>query len=240
MRKVPIYSTLCALSIGILMTILFCRPASEAEFRPQYTDSVSSELVELDPYDDNVSFGPTIDIARETKINEVIALWNTFLEQSNTPTNDPRRKSLKTYAECLVDVVKYYQVYETDLGGSLPEDNLAHLVMATVIALESSVKPDVISRDGCYTVGLTQLHGAALAGHSRREVLWDPKLQIILGTRWLAHQEEICETDNWVKLLSSYGAKSAYVKGKGCRSLGFAWYRYHKVRSFEKIIRGLD
>jgi len=226
-------TAICKILILLGLFIFGCS-TPEVKVIPKYVESVNQELIDLDPFEDEVCIPPTIDTIKEAKVDEVKELWNIFFAQGNAPLNDLRRKSFKTHAECVVEAVEYYQRYETDIGGSLPDDNLAHLVMGTIIALESSVDSTIISKSKLREIGLTQLHGTALAGFSREEVHSDPKLQIVLGTRWLAYQNEVCHSKDWVKLLSSYGAGK---RNPTCRKLSFAKYRYHEVKAYEREIR---
>jgi len=146
---------------------------------------------------------------REQKIQEVVALWNMFYDDQGVKWNK-RRAKFPEYAGYLVDAVKMYEDNPTDIGGQLPANTDNHLIVATMVTLESAVKPEVVGfLKG--EVGLLQIHGrAALAGHTKKEVKNNPKLGLILGVRWLAYHTQFCDQksglDNWKQSLSLYGA----------------------------------
>ncbi len=165
--------------------------------------------------------------AREEKINEVVMLWKLFFEDEKVHRKDLRRKRFQEFAEYVVDAVEMYQNNPTDIGGQLPKDKNAHLIIATMITKESSITYNVVGKiKKLREVGLLQVHGKALSGYRRKTVKNNPKLGVLLGVRWLAAQVPQCKQslsswsiDDWAYPVSLYGggAQRAIKNGKCIR-----------------------
>jgi len=186
-------------------------------------------LVEPEP-EVIISKGPT---KREIMIEEVIEVWQMFFDDQGASPDDSRRERFPEFAENVVDAVLYYQENPTDIGGQLPKDGKAHIMVATMITLESSVRANITSKSKLKEVGLMQIHGEALNGIARSAVINNPKLGVMLGVRWLAHNIYVCKypTDkwkdwHWARSLSFYGAGAPKgLKNGKCRSLRFGTRR---------------
>lgn len=94
-------------------------------------------------------------------------------------------------------------------GSDLPD--CAPLMLA-LFHRESSLRADVVGARG--EVGLGQLHGVALYGHTAEAVTADVSLQVALAARWLAHAAERCRRSGWTSHVTER-ALSAYA-GIGC------------------------
>jgi len=179
---------------------------------------------------------------RDKKINEVVALWNMFYDDQGVRAHK-RRAKFPEYASYLVDAVEMYENTPTDIGGQLPTNVDNHLIVATMAALETSVKPEVIGYSRG-EVGLLQIHGkGALAGHTKQEVIKNPKLGLILGVRWLAYHTQFCDQksniDGWAKPLSLYGAglKGGRHENGKCKKIGVARKRVRLAKFYRTRIR---
>lgn len=183
---------------------------------------------------------PQSETSRERMVREVVTIWEMFFEDDNASIDDSRRERFDEFAEYLVDAVLMYQENPTDIGGQLPVDSKAHLLLATMVTVESSVTFDVVGRKN--EVGLLQIHGKALGGHKPAEVQKNPRLGLILGVRWLAAQIPVCfpdgmpdswSDDNWVGPLSLYaGGPKAFKAGK-CLRFRVAKSRIAMMKQYE-------
>lgn len=162
-------------------------------------------------------------LSREVMAREVVDLWTMWFDDERAPANDPRRERFEEHALDLADAVIMYQDEPTDIGGQLPGGRDDHLVVAYMVARESSVTYDVVGAMG--EVGLGQLHGVALAGYAPEVVQHNPRLGLLLMVRWLASQLPKCpspdlydmawSTDDWVAPLSLYAGGHRAIKADG-------------------------
>jgi len=186
-------------------------------------------------------------------IAEVEMLWNMYYDDDNAKATDPRRDSFEEFAGYLADAVIMYQNEPTDIGGQLPGHKNDHLVVARMVAGESSVTPDAVNdgENGHGEVCLMQLWGNALAGYSPDKVLHNPRLCLLLGTRWIASQIPKCkqqgagifgdefewEDSDWTGPLSVYaGGPKAIKKNGTCSNFTKMRERVDSVRMFRTRI----
>lgn len=166
----------------------------------------------------NTADRPESETSRERMVLEVETLWDLWFDDEKAPLADPRRERFAEFAGYLVDAVLMYQDAPTDIGGRMPGGKDDHLMVAYMVAKESSVTYDAVGTSHG-EVGLLQIHGRALAGYSPDKVQHNPKLGLLLGVRWLASQIPKCqqegsgsvygdefawETSDWIGPLSLY------------------------------------
>ncbi|MEA3225048.1 MAG: hypothetical protein U9Q07_03795 [Planctomycetota bacterium] len=190
------------------------------------------------------------EMPRERMIEEVALLWTMYFDDDNAPVRDKRRGKFDEYAEHLVDAVIMYQNTPTDIGGQLPGHKNDHLVMAYIVAKESSVTYDVVGTSN-EEVGLMQCHGKSLAGYSPERVQHNPRLGLLLGVRWLTSQLPKCEQEgsgvfgetfawedsDWIGPLSVYaGGQNAIRKNGTCAHFKKSKERVDAVRMFRTRI----
>jgi hypothetical protein len=182
--------------------------------------------------------------SREVAIQEVLALWNMHYDDEGIRKNHKKRKRFLRYAQSLVDAVRFYQDNKVNIGGQLPKDQHTHLVVATMVALETGVNHRVIGKSHG-EVGLLQIHGKGpLNGHSRGEVRRNPTLGLLLGVRWLAFHTQFCKKtrkgiDNWAKPLSLYGAGLSRGRKRNgtCKEISVARKRVRLAKFYRTRIR---
>jgi len=224
--------------------------AEMVETRPWMVEDTSVDTDEIVPCEalPVIDAGdiPQSETSRERMVREVVTVWELFFEDDKASATDPRRERFDEFAEYLVDAVLMYQENPTDIGGQLPTESKAHLLLATMVTGESSVTFDVVGR---YfeknEVGLLQTHGKALGGHKRAKVRKNPKLGLMLGVRWLAAQIPKCfpdgmpdswDDENWVGPLSLYaGGPKAFKAGK-CLKFKVAKSRIAMMKQYETRI----
>lgn len=206
-----------------------------------YNHNIEDNRQTILPINDNFTSRPS----REQMVEEVVAVWNFWYDDDGVKPNhriNKRRKNFHIYAEYLVEAVRYYQEYETNKGGQLPMDENTHIVMAVMVAAETSVRPEVIGKSRG-EVGLLQVHGHALQGHKKHEVIDSPWLGVWLGTRWIAYHTQFCHprTENiskWKQYISVYGAGlygGRYRNGE-CKEISLAKRRVRIAKSYSKRI----
>jgi len=212
----------------IVIAILFCL-ANKPEVKAQ-TNVEKSHIVYQKK--DIELFDPIVN-DRETRISQVIQVWNMFLQDNNMSKKDPRRLRFKEFAGYTIDAIETYERNPTDIGGQLPSNVNSHILVASMITKESSVDSTVVGKTH-NEVGLLQIHGLALAGHDPEVVRNNPSLGVLLGVRWLAVQIGTCInlegypkqwTDgSWLGPLSVYGSGPQAIdkEKKRCREFGFA------------------
>ncbi|MCK4792578.1 MAG: hypothetical protein KAV87_53105 [Desulfobacteraceae bacterium] len=184
---------------------------------------------------------------KEQMIAEVVMLWEMFFDDENASPSDPRRMKFQEYASYLVDSILLFQDRPTAIGGQLPKSNNLHALIATMVTFESSVTSGVI---GMYKnkreVGLMQVHGKALAGFTREQVVSNPKLGLLLGIRWLAAQIPTCyphgapdyfSYEDWLGPLSVYAGGPNAIRGNGsCKRFDISRKRVNRMMMYEKRI----
>jgi len=149
------------------------------------------------------------EISRDRMTQEVELLWQMWFDDENASMTDPRRARFTEFAEYVADAVIMYQDTPTDVGGQLPGHKNDHLIMAYMIAKESSVTHDVVGTSN-EEVGLMQLHGVSLAGYCDEKVQHNPKLGVLLGVRWLTSMLPKCASENSGVLGAEYDAWDDY------------------------------
>lgn len=190
--------------------------------------------------------------SRERMVKEVVLLWDLWFDDNGASDEDPRRSKFTQLAEYIVTAVTMYQTNPTDIGGKLPGHRNDHLYIAYTAAKESSITPDLKSKSNLGEVCLMQLHGQALAGYPPEKVRKNPKLCILLGTRWLASRIPACmngrgekaygneygwDDSDWVGPLSFYaGGHKALKKGGGCKRFSQMEVRVDAVRFYRSRI----
>jgi len=197
---------------------------------------------------------PEYMVSEERMVEEVVQLWEMWFDDQNAKASDPRREDFYRFAEYVVEAVRMYQDGPTDIGGQLPGAKNDHLVVGYMIAKESSVTPDAVndSENGRGEVCLMQLHGKALAGYAPEKVLHNPKLCVLLGTRWMTHFLPKCQQDgaggifgsefawedaDWIGPLSLYaGGPRAQRKDGSCAQYGTIRERIDAVRFYRSRI----
>jgi len=203
--------------------------------------------------DNLVEFGEKseAEISPEQMVAEVEMLWEMWFDDENAPANDKRRQRFTEFAEYLVDAVIMYQNEQTDIGGQLPGAKNDHLVVAYMVAKESSVTYDVVGTSH-EERGLMQLHGVALAGYSPDKVQNNPRLGLLLGVRWLASFIPQCQQDgaggifgdefawedsDWIGPLSVYaGGPRGFRKDGRCAEFRTMRDRINAVRMYRTRI----
>jgi hypothetical protein len=189
------------------------------------------------------------EINREAMIDQVQILWELWFDDEGASPRDPRRRKFLEYAEHVVDAVELYQREPTDIGGKLPGHENDHLLVAYMIAKESSLVFDVKAKGERGEVGMMQTHGIALAGYAKEKVRANPKLGILLGVRWMAAQVPKCTGDNPLDLpwddFSWSGPLSIYMggpravrsrKSKTCKHFTKAIERIQAVKMYRTRI----
>jgi hypothetical protein len=208
------------------------------------TDSavIACEALTVVDEGDRAQYEPS----KERMVQEVVTLWEIFFDDDRAPKNDPRREHFFEYAEYLVNAVLMYQNTPTDLGGILPRHRNTHLLLAQMITKESSVIPSVRGKRG--EVCLLQIHGPGpLVGHKKKQVSENPKLCLLLGTRWLASRLPKCfpngvpedwSDEDWLGPLSLYagGGKAYDNKKRRCKKFGVAKERIEKMKYYRTRI----
>ena len=220
--------------------------ASETAKKPWLTPETKNDPAEHGIVCEELSWGAKVEIEEnmdnpikhedipeyeqdpDRMVWEVVNLWEMFFDDDDAPAGDPRRDRFEEFAGYLVDAVLMYQNEPTDLGGQLPKHRNVHLLIAERVTRESSVTHNVVGPGG--EVGLLQLMpgGPAMAGYSPEKVKNNPKLGLLLGTRWLAAQIPECKDDgnlyefgwddwDWLGPLSVYmGGDKAKRKNGTC------------------------
>lgn len=124
---------------------------------------------------------------------EVVKFWNEIFDELEVKKSDKRRGLFDMYAESLVN--KTITLQNLD---KLPKDPYTHLIIAYKTYSESSIR-NIISKNRLREVGLLQVTGKALQGHTRKEVLNNVELGLSLGIDWLATTIQECglSLDNW-------------------------------------------
>jgi hypothetical protein len=181
-------------------------------------------------------------VSDETAINDIVTTWTNRFNEAGASKDDSRRNNFYMYAKAIVEVLRYYQNPEfKDLRQySMPDTRYTHILIAEMIYRETSVDHTVMAKSSRKEVGLIQVHGIALKGHTRAEVRRDYKLGIYLGIDWLAHMisecnmeaDDIVNPKDWLGPLCVYGAgaKRAIKNGHCITSMKFAKERVNKSR----------
>jgi hypothetical protein len=223
-------------------------PAPEVEEPTPIVDAGPQE-----PEIEETADVPCQPVDRRTMVAEVVEVWEMFFDDEGAKWNDPRRARFEDHANDLVDMVIMYQNHPTDIGGQLPCHINDHILVATLVTKESSVTYNVVGRSH-QEVGLLQVHGKALAGYSRETVKHNPRLGLMLGTRWLASQIQECpihrvEGDNtkwrdsdWFGPLSVYagGYKAKNRKTGKCYTYRIAKERVSLTKLYRSRINAND
>lgn len=192
---------------------------------------------------------PVWYVDRETMIREIVALWSLWMDDDGAPAGDARRAMLPRYAGYLADAVRLYQDHETDIGGRLPQDPDTHLVLAVMLAKESSLRPTVVGKKRA-EIGLGQMHGVSIRPYSRATVRGNPPLQVLLHARWIAYSRHVCGLDDgdadwsdrdWGRTLSMYagGDKHTLRPDGTCRIFTPMADRVAAVRLYRPRIAAL-
>jgi len=193
------------------------------------------------------------EMSQDRMVQEVELLWDLWFDDEGASPSDSRRSNFTEFAEYLVDAVIMYQQTPTDIGGQLPGHKDDHLLVAYIVAKESSLIPDIVNTDsnGLGEVCLMQLHGKALAGYSKEKVRNNPRLCLLLGTRWLTSHIPKCkesgrifddqiewEVADWIGPLSVYGGgeQRAIKKDGTCAQFQSKKKIVNKVRMFRSRI----
>jgi len=260
--------------IGIVAAVFMLAGSTdrgEAETRPWMIEKPPVLVVDEHCCSCDEAAALDLDVAVETveqpeymtsearMVEEVIQLWEMWFDDEGAKDMDPRRERFQEFAEYVVDAVRMYQDGPTDIGGQLPNALNDHLVVAYWIAKESSVTPNVVNdgENGRGEVCLMQLHGKALAGYSPDKVLHNPRLCVLLGTRWIASQIPKCkqngaggvygdqfawEDSDWIGPMSVYAGGPNALKKKGkCARFGKVRERIDAVRFYRaRIDRALE
>lgn len=183
-------------------------------------------------------------LPRELIKSDVHTIWNWWLDEQGVNKNHPGRKRLEKFAGHVADAVTYYQTHKTNVGGILPLGRDTHIIIAVKVIKETAIKPWVIGKKR-HEVGLMQVHGEALDGHRRREVINNPRLGVFLGVRWLAYHAQFCGKDptavwtaeDWLGTLTIYGAGlRAGRKGKECKIMSFAIRRVNTTIKYREML----
>ncbi|MCP4569014.1 MAG: lytic transglycosylase domain-containing protein [FCB group bacterium] len=210
----------------------------------EYTTELPVEFIGARGEPDRAEYEPDLALMRW----EVIKLWELFFDDDGAKQTDPRREMSSKYAEYVIDAVTMYQDSPTDIGGQLPTHKNVHLLVAWMIAKESSVTNGVVGKLG--EVGMMQImptNKAALAGYSPKKIKNNPKLSIMLGVRWMAYTTSECpntdifDTDwndlDWVKPLSAYaGGQNAKRENGTCKSFTVAKERVQRTMMYRTRI----
>jgi len=248
MKTIMPFILTCLLVSGVIF--LSCTVNTKGIKTPEETKQtivyVTEYITEASPAAEEAVVSPTKGErpTRDVAIKEVVALWNAYYDDESISKKHKRRASFGTYAGYLVDAVRMYQEQDTDIGGRLPNDRHTHLVVATMAALESGVRPKVVGKSRG-EVGLLQIHGKlALNGYTKKQVQRNPRLGLLLGVRWLAYHTQFCKTnkkgiDKWTKTLSLYGAGlSAGRKKDGtCKQIWMARRRVRLTKFYSTRIK---
>lgn len=191
------------------------------------------------------------EVDKETAIQEVVDYWNWKFDSVGARKTDWRRLDFAKHAESLVHAIRFFQnpnnkVYleRHNRRLILPNGRYLHILFAHLIYKESSVNPNVIGKTWRKEVGLMQLHGVALAGHTKKEVRNNPDLGVWLGVRWLAIEYTDCKLpdnysiDHWRGPLALYGSTPKKVKKNGVCStrFNFANKRVRSVKNYIKLV----
>lgn len=186
-------------------------------------------------------------MTRGVMIEENVMLWDMFFDDDGAKATDVRRGRFREYAEYVADAVLMYQG-DTDIKGKIPKHRNVHLLVGTMMTIESSVTFDVVGPAPRFEVGMLQLHGRALAGFKRDKVKKNPQLGVLLGVRWLAAQIPVCYPDgtdqetwtdeSWLGPLSVYqaGEKVAVAKNGKCHRLSVAKKRVRLTKMYRARI----
>ena len=187
--------------------------------------------------------------SENTIIKEVVMLWNMWYDDQGIKPHhklNKRREKFKEYGTYLATAVRYFQINKTDMGGILPIDNTSHIIAAVVAAAETAVRPEMIGKLR-NEVGIFQVHGAALNGHKRREVINNPQLGIFLGIRWLTYHTQFCNQkatgmDFWKQPLTLYaaGLRAGRYKNKKCKEISVAKRRVRLAKMYRERIDALN
>lgn len=174
-------------------------------------------------------------VSDATAIEDIVFVWQMLFDKANAKKNDWRRAKFQEYATEMVKILRYYQNPNMDKNireWSMPDNRFTHILIAYMIYRESSVDPTVIAKSSLKEVGLLQVHGKALKGHSREEVVGDYRLGIWLGIDWMARMINECgmsiedfeKPTDWLGPLANYGAgaRKAMKNGKCSTKFFFA------------------
>jgi hypothetical protein len=124
-------------------------------------------------------------ITHNQMVDDIVNVWTIWLDENGAPPADKRRKNLSKYANELADAIEVYQSDNSDVDSQLPKERTTHILLATMVTLESSINPTKVGKKR-NEVGMLQIHGGGLAGYSRNEVKRSSALGLMLGVRWLA------------------------------------------------------
>jgi len=167
------------------------------------------------------------EIDRTQMIEDIIQVWEMFLDDAECKQRDPRRMNFSVFAEELADAIIMYQNNPTDIGGQLPKDRNIHILMAVIVTKESSIVHNAVGAAPRFEVGLMQIHGVALAGYNPDLVQHSSRLGLLLGVRWFAAQMDDCKihripgdnqewrVDDLVGPMSVYAGGSKAIKKNG-------------------------
>lgn len=179
-----------------------------------------------------------VNFEKGDMVRDIVKVWELFFEDGQAPAKDPRRESFVRLASEIADWIIYFQNHDTDLGDRLPKAKSVPIVVAYIVAKESSVQPLAIGYK-YHEVGLFQLWGAALAGYPWEKVRDNTNLGAMLGIRWLAHSIGQCglDVDNWIdeywlKALTSYGAGFKAIDKGTCDVYSFARQRFTDINFY--------
>lgn len=209
---------------------------NESTEEPTYSEDYYPELKETPNSKEDEAYY----IRKEAMIKDIIAVWDLFFEDGNANPDDDRRINFRTYAEYVAkwvircqdkDVTLNIEGKEITLPNRLPKHRSTHIMIATLITKESSVRANVIGAAPRFEVGLMQVWSTALQGYRREEVKKNPELGVMLGVEWVALSISQCESrhvwdkdwniNDWKKPITIYGSKPTKVwidpKKKTCR-----------------------
>lgn len=252
-------SCIAAILLGLIIMLLSER-AEVAPNEPPPTPAVrpwmiaepectclESGLAECDDPEPEYASPPEDRLSRDVMVREVTSLWNLWFDDERAPQADPRRATFDQYAGDVADAVVFYQDHPTDIGGQLPGTSADHLIVAYMLARESSVTPDLVGALG--EVGMGQLHGTSLAGYDPETVRHNARLGIQLMVRWLASCIPGCPRrvepydlgwtlEDWIGPLSLYaGGGNARKKDGTCAKFKNMRDRVATVRLYADRIK---
>jgi hypothetical protein len=188
--------------------------------------------------------------------NEITNLWSIYLKEQGFTLGEARKVQLETLAHDLARATEKYQRVPsnwkwwrpTRVGTPLPKKADAHLVLATIAAMESKVDPQAVGKLG--EVGILQCHKWCRERYSPQEIKNNPQLGIELGVRFLAKSIDQCgirldsmvskerQDEAWSKPVSVYGAGNNAIENSRCIAKQFARWRVSEMKRFRTKIRG--
>jgi hypothetical protein len=224
----------------LIFLVLFCISSNGI------TDNLTQQTIDKQF---NVGYGSCTKtmcsrMPRQEMINEIVAMWNMWLDDHGLSKDEPRRKRFPKYAEYIVDAVRLYQTKELYIGGKLPMGRNVHLIIASMAIYETAVRHWIVGwKKG--EVGLLQIHGVALMKYKPEKVRYNPRLGIKLGVRWLAYHTQFCtpnptdDIDQWAEVLSLYSAGiNRGMKPDGtCKRISVAEDRANTAKEYAERIR---